>query len=127
MYLGKKQKQWISNLAMKAEMAITLLPPGEQDYVRHQVAKNIKKLYQQQEQGNTYRDKQANKEDRIMKQIKHKLNKNKAIISKADKGNSTVVLYLDDHNSKINEFISSNNFTTANADITKSLQKELRN
>ena len=62
-----------------------------------------------------------------MKQIKHKLNKNKAIISKADKGNSTVVLYLDDHNSKINEFVSSNNFTTANADITKTLQKVLRN
>jgi len=62
-----------------------------------------------------------------MKQIKYKLNKNKAIISKADKGNSTVVLHLDDYNHKVNEFISSNNFTTANADITKTLQKELRN
>jgi len=51
--LGKKQKQWISNLAMEAETAITLLPPGEQDYVCHQVAKNMKKLYQQQEHGNT--------------------------------------------------------------------------
>jgi len=66
------------------------------------VAKNIKKLYQQQEQGNTCRDKQAKKEDRIMKQIKYKLNKNKAIISKAGKGNSTVVLYLDDYNRKVN-------------------------
>jgi len=59
--LGKKHKQWISNLAMEAETAITLQPPGEQDYVRHQVAKNIKKLYQQQEQGNTYRDKKTKK------------------------------------------------------------------
>ena len=41
--------------------------------------------------------------------------------------NSTVVLYLDDYNRKVNEFISSNNFTTVNADITKTLQKELRN
>jgi len=62
-----------------------------------------------------------------MKQIKYKLNKNKAIISKADKGNSTVVLYLDDYNRKVNEFISSNNFTTANADIKKTLQKGVRN
>jgi len=90
--LSKKQKQWISNLAMEAEMAITLLPPDEQDYVHHQVAKNIKKLYQQQEQGNTYRNKQAYKEDRIMKHIKYKLSKNKAIISKGDKSNSSLVL-----------------------------------
>jgi len=62
-----------------------------------------------------------------MKQIKYNLNKNRAVISKADEGNSTVVLYLDDCKRKVNEFISSNNFTTANADITKTLQKELRN
>jgi len=46
---------------MEAETAITLLPLGEEDYVRYQVAKNIKKLYQQQGQGNTYSDKQAYK------------------------------------------------------------------
>ena len=62
-----------------------------------------------------------------MKQIKYKLNKNKAIISKADKGNSTVVLYLDDYNCKVIEFVSTYNFTTPKADITKTLQKELRN
>jgi len=43
--LGKKQKGWICNLSMEAETAITMLPPGEQDYVRHQVTKNLKKLY----------------------------------------------------------------------------------
>jgi len=41
--LSKKRKQWISNLAMEAETAVTLLPPGEQDYICHQVAKNIKR------------------------------------------------------------------------------------
>jgi len=40
--LGKKQKGWICNLAMEAEMAITMLPPSEQDYVCHQVAKDLK-------------------------------------------------------------------------------------
>jgi len=37
--LGSKQKGWFNNLAMEAEMAIMLLSPGEQDYIRHQVAK----------------------------------------------------------------------------------------
>jgi hypothetical protein len=48
--LGHKRKQWISNLALEAEAAATLLPPGEQDYVRHQIAQNMKKLYKQQNQ-----------------------------------------------------------------------------
>ena len=41
--LSKKWEQWIGNLALEAETAVTLLPPGEQDYIHHQVAKNIKK------------------------------------------------------------------------------------
>jgi hypothetical protein len=46
--LSKKRKHWIHNLALEAETAITSLPTGKQDYIRHQVAKNITKLYRQQ-------------------------------------------------------------------------------
>jgi len=52
--LGRKGKQWISNLALEAEAAATLLPPGEQEYVGHQIAQNIKKLYKQQNQHRTH-------------------------------------------------------------------------
>ena len=124
--LGKKQKQWVSNLAMEAETAITLLPTGEQDYIRHQVSKNISKLYHQQEHRDTTREIRIRKEDKIIKQIKHKLKNNNASIAKADKGNSTVIVYVDDYNRKVNDFISSNNFTTTNTDITKPLQREIR-
>jgi len=40
---------------------------------------------------------------------------------------TTVILYLDEYNQKVEKFISSNNFITANADITKNLQREIRN
>jgi hypothetical protein len=43
---------WVNNLALKAESAITLLPPGEQDHMRHQVAKNINELMNQQNPNN---------------------------------------------------------------------------
>ena len=62
-----------------------------------------------------------------MKQIENKLSKNKAMFSKGDKDNSIVVLYQDEYNQKVEEFISDNNFTTANTDITKNLQREIRN
>ena len=45
------------------------------------------------------------------------------MISKADKGNSIVILYQDKYNQKMEEFISSNNFTVASSDITNKLQK----
>jgi len=70
---------------------------------------------------------QARKEDKIMKKIENKFIENKAMISKAGKGNSTVILYLDGNNQKVEKLISNNNFTTANAEITKNLQREIRN
>jgi len=124
--LGIIQKRWINNLATVAETAITMLPPGEQDYIRHQVAKNITRLHQQQGQQTTYRNTKEKREDKTAKLIKDKLRKNKAIVAKADKGNSTVILYSDDYTQKVNDFISCGNFTTVNADITKTLQTELR-
>jgi 3-dehydroquinate dehydratase len=75
------------------ETATTLLPPGEQEYVRHQIAQNIKKLYKQHNQDPTHGNRQANNENRVINQIKEKLNKNKALISKTDKGNYIIVLY----------------------------------
>ena len=62
-----------------------------------------------------------------MKQIENKLSENKVMTSKADKGNSIVILYQDEYNQKVEEFISNNNFTAANTDITENLQREIRN
>jgi len=47
--------------------------------------------------------------------------------SKADKGNSIVILYQDEYNQKVVEYISNNTFTTAKTDITENLQREIRN
>jgi hypothetical protein len=50
----------------------------------------------------------------------------KAMITKADKGNSIVILYINDYNKKIEDFISNNNFTLVNRDTTNKLQHEIR-
>jgi hypothetical protein len=41
------------------------------------------------------------------------------MISKTDKANSMIVLYLEEHKDKISKFITSNNLTVANSDVTK--------
>jgi len=71
--LGKKRKGWICNLATESKTAITMLSPGEQDFVRHQVAKNLTKLYQQQGQRSTHIRVKEKEEDKTVKRIKDKL------------------------------------------------------
>ena len=102
--LGHKQKNWIQNLSLEGECAITLLPFDEQDYMRHRVAKKIEKMYTQQPTHRTCTLEQAG-ELNILKSIKDKLRNNKAIITKADKGNSIVVSYLNNYEDKVTEFI----------------------
>ena len=57
--LGQKWKNWIQNLSLEAECAITLLPYEEQDYMQHRVAKQIGKLYSQQTTHRAHTPKQA--------------------------------------------------------------------
>ena len=125
--LSHKRKQWISNLAFEAETATTLLPAGEQEYIRHQVAHNGNKLCNQQNERPNYNNMQTRNENKIINQIKDKLTKNKAMISKADKCSSIIILYQEEYKERISKFISNNSFTIANGDITKKLQKGIRN
>ena len=56
--------------------------------------------------------------------IKTKLENNEAMITKADKGNSIVILPTQHFNEKINNFISENHFQTL--DPTNTFQNHIR-
>ena len=68
-----------------------------------------------------------NKERHIIRTIKNKLKSNKALITKADKGNTIVITYQQDYHNKIKDFIENNNLITVNSDPTKTFQKKIRN
>ena len=124
--LSHKLKHWLSNLALEAEAAITLLHTHEQEYGRYQVAHNLQKLYRHHNEKRAMPDKTTQNECRIIHQIKKKLTDENATITKADKGNSIVILYIDDYNRKIDNFISNNSFTLATRDITNKLQSDVK-
>jgi hypothetical protein len=111
-----KHKNWIKTLALEAETAITQLPTHEQDYIRALKAHNLKQLYKQQSYNIQHNSTHALREYRILKQVKNKLELNEAIVSKADKGNSIVILYLKYYHSKVQNFINNNNFTILKKD-----------
>jgi len=127
--LGHKKKSWISNLALEAENAIMSLPTSEQDGIRYQVAQNIQKLYTQEREKQAYPNWKITHERRVIKQIRRKPITEKAMITKADKGNTIIiiVIYSNDYNKKVNIFITENNFNLITNGITHKLQKEIRN
>jgi hypothetical protein len=61
-----------------------------------------------------------------LNQIKEELDSNGAIISKADKGNSVVIIYQNIYHEKIMKLIGNNYLTSIKGDFTKGFQKELR-
>jgi hypothetical protein len=124
--LPYKHKNWIQTLALEAETAVTQLPAHDQDYIRVLTAYNIKQLYKQQSNSKHHNSNHATHEYRILKQIKDKLRLNDAIISKADKCNSIVMLYLKDYNNKVQNFIGNNNFTLLKKDPTKSFHNKVK-
>ena len=125
--LGHKKKSWISNLALEAENAIMSLPTSEQEGIRYQVNQNIQKLYTQQREKHAYPNWKITHERRVINQIRQKLITEEAMITKADKDNTIIVIYSNDYNKKVNNFIAENNFNLITNDITDKLQKEIRN
>jgi hypothetical protein len=63
---------------------------------------------------------------KTLKNIKKKLGENHAIIAKSDKGNSTVIITVDEYNQKLHDFITSNNFNSIRSEPTNKFQTKVR-
>ena len=95
--LNHRNKCWIRKLGLEAENAITLLPLKEQVFMHNQAAKQIQRIQAQQTTNSANIHKVHNAETKILNRIKEKLHRHKAMITKADKCNSTVILYFKDY------------------------------
>jgi len=124
--LGHKPKHWIRDLGLEAECAVTLLPPEDQEYTRYQVAKQLKKLQTQQTSQCRYNERRQYEEMKDVNSIRDKLRKNKAPITKANKESSIIIVYQNEYEQKVLDFISNNGAEEVNSNITTKFQKDLR-
>jgi hypothetical protein len=85
-----KHKQWIKNLVVDAESALCYQSPSEQDPIRHLIAINIKHLYTHLNKSNNIVARKKIKLATLIREEKH--DENIAILGKADKGNTIVLL-----------------------------------
>ena len=117
--LNFKRRNWIETLTLEAETGVSYLPHTEQEYLRYQIAHNIKQLYRHHDTTQGYNTRNINKEKQVVQSIKNKLQSNKAVITKADRGNTIVVTYQHDYHNKIEDFIIKNDLANINNDPTK--------
>jgi len=101
-------------LALEAETALSYLPYTEQEGLRFQIARNLLSLYRHYENNKGYSTRNINLERHTIQSIKNKLQSNKAIITKTDKGNPIVITYQQNYSRKIEDFIENNNLAIAN-------------
>jgi len=121
--LHSKPKNWLQTLAIEAETAITRLPPSHREVYRMLTAEHINTL---QENNRPPHAHNTQHESKIIQNIKTKLNDNNAMITRADKGNSLVILPTEQYENKVEQFIQSNNFLTSKSNPTESFQTQVR-
>ena len=59
----------------------------------------------------------------LLKNIKEKLEKENAMITKADKGKTCVIIYTRDYAAKVHEFLNNNSFHTLKRNPTNKYQE----
>ena len=114
---------WLQHtLALEAEMAINSLPHTEREYFRNKVAENLEQLKQHDRNVN----RTARSEHNTIKQIITKIQNNKATVTSAEKGNTIVILPMQQYQLKIHNFITNNSFQIAKTNPTKTYQNQVR-
>jgi len=123
--MEKPTKATWENLVIETERAIRLLDNKLQNPFRIMATKKLKQLHNTKHQNATHK-----RQWYVMKQINHKITSNKAMIAKADKGKTAVIIYTQDYTDKVHMFLSDNNFHTVPKDPTnhdhRTIQKTLQ-
>jgi hypothetical protein len=119
--LHTKQQNWLQNLALEAETAISQLSTSNRNMYRKLVAEHINTLHQNNHHQPTHN---THPEARTIKTIKFKPKNNNAMITRADKGNFLVILPIQQYESKVHNILQANQFQTISTDPTKTYQAQ---
>jgi hypothetical protein len=124
--MHQKQKNWVKTLAIEADSAVDLLDPHEQTYMRQRIAYCLRNLTDKNTRNNARNTKLASVEKKVIRDLKQKLEENNLMVTKADKGNTLIIMSKDEYHLKIQDFITQNTFTKIRQNYTSVQQKEVK-
>ena len=113
-------KYW-TDLIMETEQAIRMLEPKLQSPYRILATRKLKQI----KTSSNHHNAEAKWQTYILKNINNKLRKEDAMITKADKGKTCVIIYNNDYTSKVHNFLDNNNFQKLPKDPTDKYQKNI--
>jgi len=114
------EKYW-TDLIMETEQAIRLLEPKLQSAYRILATRKLKQI----KTSSNHHNAEAKRQTYVLKNINNKLRKEDAMITKADKGKTCVIIYNNDYASKVHNFLANNNFQKLPKDTTDKYQKNI--
>jgi hypothetical protein len=120
--IEKPIEQYWNDLIIETEQAIRKLETKAQDAYRIMATKKLVQMRHSSNQNNIY----AKRQTHILRNIKNKLNKGNAMITRADKGKTIVIIDMDEYNKKNLDFINNNNFKALNSNPTDKFQKIIK-
>ena len=101
--------------------ALRLLDPKFQDAYCLMATKKLKQIHNAKHKTNVTHKRHS----QIAKNIRHKLDKNNAMIIQADKGKTTAIVYKQDYRNKVHTFLLENNFQPLPNNPTKKDQTRI--
>jgi len=108
-----------NDMIIETEIAIRKLDTRLQNTYRILAAKKLSQINNTMTPHNI----QAKRHNHVLRNIQTKLTQNNAIITKADKGRTTVIIYITDYDTKVHNFITKNNYNTLPKDPTNKYQQ----
>lgn len=116
-------KNLISEI-LNAEIAINSIPDvNSRNYVRHVIDKKIKTaLDSKKHKSSSFKNEFVH-----VKTIKDKLLTHDCIVTRADKGQSVVIMKINEYNEKVFDFLNNNNVKEIENDPTNKFQNTLKN
>lgn len=112
-------KENVKQTIVDCERALKLIDPAERNHARHLIVEKINKAKFSQTKIN-----KAEKQSLVM--LKKKLKDNEIMALKADKGNTTVLMYKQDYVNKTMNFIADNDIQEINKDPTINYQNNIK-
>lgn len=116
----------MKNTVAEIESVLKQIPYADREHARHLITDKLKEI-QIKEKLNDKLENEISIQNKIIKSIKQKVKNNKLIITKSDKGNTTVILNKQIYIDKTIEFLNKNNIQQIKRDPTNIFQTNIKN
>ena len=113
----------IKQLITDIEIASHKLPAEDRELTKNLATNEAKKILKREGDSNNI---QNNKQIKEIKSLKQKIKEHDLIITKADKGNTTVILNKTEYIEKTVEFLNNNEIKELTKDPTNKFQKQIK-